>query len=131
MTEMEYNESPTEYIRRVLSDTKVEFSAALFSNIDNASSIMTKFMKRGEIEFVRWQPNGGKPYKMYRVLTLKVFKMRGMHSATPSVKCRKPNVVPLHPVVQNWKDAFPDMFAIPDFKILGTTSHKLEMSYGE
>lgn len=126
MIEMEYGESSTEYIRRVLAAIEGEFYAAdLFGNIDNSSAIMHKFMMRGEIEFVRWQPNGGKPYKIYRVVKLKVFKQRGMHSAKQ--KPRKHNVVPMHPVAQNWKDAFPDMFCIPEFKIIGRTVHKEDM----
>lgn len=131
MIELEYNENPTEYIRRVLAEIKGEFSADLFCDVNNSSAILFKFARRGEIEFVRWEPNdshhGGRPYKMYRVIKLKVFKQCAKPNLKP--KPRKPNVIPLHPVIQNWKDVFPDMFAIPDFKILGKISHKLEMSY--
>lgn len=133
MTELEYNENPTDYIRRVLAETKDEFSADLFREINSSSAILFKFERRGEIEFVRWEPNdsnhGGRPYKIYRVVKLKVFKQRGMHSANKNAKPRKRNVVPLNPVMQNWKDAFPELFAVPEFKILGKISHKLEMSY--
>lgn len=139
MIDMQYNDSPTDYIRKVLAETKGEFSADLFREISNSSTILFKFARRGEIAFVRWEPNdshhGGRPYKMYRVVKLKVFKHGCAHNANPKPKPipkpMKRNVVPLHPVVQNWKDAFPDMFAVPDFKILGKTSHKLEMNYGE
>lgn len=131
MLEREYNETPTEYIRRTLEGVQMEFSAAKFNNIHNASSILTKFMNRGEIEFTRWQPNGGKPYKVYRVLTLKTFKMRGMHSANQSAARRKRATVPLDPVMQNWRDVYPEMFEVPSFKILGSTTNRLEMSYGE
>lgn len=128
MIEMEYNENPTDYIRRVLSGMKGEFSADLFREISSSSAILFKFARRGEIEFVRWEPNdshhGGRPYKIYRVVKLKVFKQRGMHSANKSVKPRKPNVIPLHPVMQNWKDVFPELFVVPNFKILGKTVHK-------
>lgn len=129
MTERGYNEAPTEYIRRVLAETKCEFYADLFAEISNSSAILYKFMLRGEIELVRWQHNGRKSYKIYRVAKLKEFKNPMKHSAKKVVTPRKKNVVPLHPVMQNWKDAFPDMFAVPEFKILGKTSHKLEMNY--
>lgn len=131
MLEREYNETPTEYIRRTLEGVQGEFSAARFNSIHNASSILTKFMRRGEIEFVRWQPNGGKPYKMYRVVKLRTFKSRGMHSANQNAKRRKCAEVHLSPVMQNWRDVYPDMFEVPAFKVLGSTINRLEMSYGD
>lgn len=120
MLDREYNETPTEYIRRTLEGVQGEFSAAKFNNIYNASSILTKFMRRGEIEFTRWKPNGGKPHKMYRVVALKTFKMRGMHSANQSATRRKRSPVPLSPVMQNWRDVYPDMFEVPSFRVLGS-----------
>lgn len=117
----------TEYIRHVLSTTNDEFSTELFKDLKNASAILTKFMKRGEIEFIRWASNGSRPSKVYRVIKLKTFKMRGMNSAKPSTIIRKRKEIPLNPVVQNWKDAFPEMFAIPEFNIIGKTIHKGDM----
>lgn len=131
---MDDNESPTEYIRRVLFVTKDEFSADLFCDVNNSSAILFKFACRGEIAFVRWEPNkstrGGRPYKIYRVLKMMMLKQRDMHSAKPksNPKPRKPNVIPLHPVAQNWKDAFPALFTVPEFKILGITIHKGDMT---
>lgn len=121
----------TEYIRRELYEIKGEFSAETFRDIQNASAVMFKFMQRGEIAFVRWEAKtssfktGGRPNKIYRVVQLRPLKVKQEAVRAPKVVTCERCVAPLHSVIQNWRDVFPDMFAIPNFKILGSKIHKL------